>query len=130
MLHEQLTEVIIGAFFKVYNVLGYGFLEKVYENAMAFELRQSGMIVGQQQCLKVYYLGVEMGEYFTDIQVNELVIIEVKSAENIREEHMAQLTNYLRATDREVGLLLNFGRKPEFRRVVFSNQHKDPRRTA
>ena len=129
-MHEQLTESIIGVFFKVYNVLGYGFLEKVYENAMAFELRRSGMIVGQQQCLKVYYSGVEMGEYFTDIQVNELVIIELITAENIHEEHVAQLTNYLRATDREVGLLLNFGRKPEFRRVVFSNQHKNPRTSA
>ena len=121
MLHGDLTEKIIGAFYKVNNTLGYGFLEKVYENALRFELRKLGLNVTQQKNIKVYYENEQIGDYFADLIVNELGIIELKTAESICEEHEAQLISYLKATEIEVGLLLNFGKKAEFRRKIFSN---------
>ena len=124
MLHEDLTNQIICAFYNVYNILGNGFLEKVYENALAVELKKIGLSVTQQESVKVYYDGVLVGDYFADIIVNGLVILELKAAESLRNEHFAQLTNYLKATDKEVGLLLNFGKKPEFKRVVLGNETK------
>ena len=123
-MHEELTDGIIKAFYKVYNTLGYGFLEKVYENAFCIELERNTFTVIQQHPIQVYYEGNLVGEYFADLVVNDLVIIELKTAEHLREEHVAQLTNYLKATHKEVGLLLNFGKKPEFRRIVFTNQYK------
>lgn len=120
MIHSDLTEQVIKSFYKVYNTLGYGFLEKVYENALAFELRTSGLIVQLQKSIKVFYEGVEVGDYFADIIVNDLVIIELKATESLRQEHVAQLMNYCKATGIEVGLLLNFGKSPEVKRVVFS----------
>jgi len=122
MLYQAVTEMIIGAYFRVYNSLGYGFLEKVYENAMVMELTEEGFQIGQQQCITVYYKGTVVGDYVADITVNDKIIIEMKACECLREEHSAQLMNYLKATDMEVGLLLNFGRKPEFRRVVCSKR--------
>ena len=122
MLYQAVTEMIIGSYYKVYNSLGYGFLEKVYENAMMMELMEQGFQPAQQHCITVYCRGRVVGEYVADISVNNKVIIELKACECLREEHVAQLTNYLKATDMEVGLLLNFGKKPEFRRVVFSNR--------
>ncbi|MCS6805414.1 MAG: GxxExxY protein [Acidobacteriota bacterium] len=122
--HETLTEQIIKVFYKVYNILGYGFLEKVYENALAIELRRLGWSVLQQAPIKVYYDGVEVGDYYADLIVDPAVIIEVKAAEALAPAHEAQLINYLKATEIEVGLLLNFGPKPEFRRKVFSNERK------
>jgi GxxExxY protein len=131
MLHGDLTDGIIKAFYKVYNTLGYGFLEKVYENALRMEIEKSGFSVSQQQPVKVYYEGCIVGEFFADMIVDELVILELKAAECLREEYVAQLTNYLKATEKEVGLLLNFGKKPEFRRIVFTNSFKvDPRESA
>ncbi|HEY4745516.1 MAG TPA: GxxExxY protein [Desulfuromonadaceae bacterium] len=130
MLCEDITEQIIKGFYKVYNDLGYGFLEKVYENALLAELASMGLAVGQQHPITVYYGSHVVGEYFADLLVNDLVIIELKAAERLRPEHVAQLTNYLKATEKEVGLLLNFGNDPEFKRVVFSNRKKDPRRSA
>jgi GxxExxY protein len=121
MLYQPVTEMIIGAYYKVYNSLGFGFLEKVYENAMVIELVEHGFLIGQQQNITVFYKGTVVGDYVADIVVNDKIIIEMKAAEWLREEHAAQLMNYLKATNMEVGLLLNFGRKPEFRRVVFSN---------
>lgn len=120
MLYQPVTEMIIGSYYKVYNSLGFGFLEKVYENAMVMELVEQGFLIGQQQCITVYYKGAVVGDYVADIVVNDKIILEMKAAESLRDEHVAQLTNYLKATDMEVGLLFNFGRKPEFRRVVFS----------
>ena len=122
--YENLTGRIIKAFYDVYNELGYGFLEKVYENAVAFELSSAGLRVGQQRPVAVYYLGREVGCYFADVIVERLVIIEVKSAEALCEAHEAQLLNYLKATEIEVGLLLNFGPKPAFRRKIFTNDQK------
>ncbi|MDR3578334.1 MAG: GxxExxY protein [Oryzomonas sp.] len=124
MLHIELTDKIIGAFYNVYNVLGSGFLEKVYENALAIEFKKYGLSVSQQERVKVYYEGVQVGDYFADIIVDSLVILELKAAESLRNEHFAQLTNYLKATDMEVGLLLNFGKKPEFKRIVMGNNSK------
>jgi GxxExxY protein len=125
MLQEDLTNRIICAFYNVFNILGSGFLEKVYENALAVELKKIGLSLTQQESVKVYYDGVQVGDYFADIIVNGLVILELKAAESLRNEHFAQLTNYLKATDKEVGLLLNFGKKPEFKRVVLGNETKN-----
>ncbi len=124
MLHGQITEVILKAFYKVYNTLGYGFLEKVYENSMRVELLNMGVNVKQQKNIKVYYEAEQVGDYFADLIVNDLVIVELKAAEEICEEHEAQLLNYLKATDIEVGLLLNFGTKPKFSRKYFTNDKK------
>jgi GxxExxY protein len=123
--HSDITAIIIKAFYNVYNKLGYGFLEKVYENALLIELRKLGLECVPQYPIEVYYDGVKVGFYIADIIVNNCVIIEVKAAEGICEEHEAQLTNYLRATDIEVGLLLNFGKKAEFKRKVFSEKYKN-----
>jgi len=124
LLHEEITEKIIQAFYKVNNTLGHGFIEKVYENAMAIELRKMGFNVLQQKKIKVYYEGEEVGDYESDLTVNDLVIVETKAKESLREEHEAQLINYLKATKIEVGLLMNFGKKPEFRRKIYSNDRK------
>ncbi len=124
MLHGDITELIIKAFYKVYNTLGYGFLEKVYENAMRIELSKMGLNVLQQKNIKVFYEADQVGDYFADLLVNDLIIVELKAAENICEEHEAQLLNYLKATDIEVGLLLNFGKEPQFKRKYFTNDKK------
>lgn len=124
MEHSDLTELIIGAFYEVNNRLGYGFLEKVYENAMVIELKRLGMNVEQQKHLKVHYRDFIIGDYYADIVVNDLVILELKADEKLMPEHEAQLINYLKATDIEVGLLFNFGRKADFRRKYFSNGRK------
>jgi len=124
LMHENLTGQIIKAFYNVYNELGYGFLEKVYEKALALELESMGLRVGRQRPVKVYYLGREVGDYYADLIVEGLVIIELKCAEALCEAHEAQLLNYLKATNVEVGLLLNFGPKPAFRRKIFTNDKK------
>ncbi len=124
MLHSEITDKIIKAFYKVYNTLGYGFLEKVYENAMVIELKKSGFKIKQQQNIKVYYEEEVVGDYYADLIVNDAVIVELKASASICEEHKAQLLNYLRATDIEVGLLLNFGKKAEFERKIFTNDRK------
>ncbi|GIK21788.1 MAG: GxxExxY protein [Ignavibacteriales bacterium] len=124
MLHENITKKIIEAYYKVYNSLGYGFLEKVYENALKIELKRANLKVDQQKNVKVFYNEFEVGDYFADLIVEDLVIVELKAAESLCEEHEAQLINYLKATNLEVGLLLNFGKKAEFKRKVFSNDRK------
>lgn len=124
MLHGDLTDLIIKSFYKVYNILGYGFLEKVYENALKVELLKLGLKVEQQKNIKVYYESEQVGEYFADLLINDSVIIELKAAESICEEHEAQLLNYLKATNIEVGLLLNFGKEPQFKRKYFTNDKK------
>ncbi|MEP7235078.1 MAG: GxxExxY protein [Ignavibacteriota bacterium] len=122
--HSEITEVVIKAFYKVYNVLGFGFLEKVYENALYLELLGSGLSVQRQKPIKVYYQQNLVGEYFADLIVNDVVILELKAAEGLVKEHELQLINYLKATEIEVGLLLNFGAKPQFKRLVFENKNK------
>ncbi|HLR37905.1 MAG TPA: GxxExxY protein [Chitinophagaceae bacterium] len=120
-LHRDITETIIKSFYKVYNTLGYGFLEKVYENAMFLELREREMFVEKQKRIQVHYREEIIGDYYADLIVNEKVIIELKAAETLCKEHEFQLINYLKATDIEIGLLLNFGKEPELRRKIFSN---------
>jgi GxxExxY protein len=124
MLHSDITEKIIKAFYKVNNTLGFGFLEKVYENSIVIELRKMGCKVLQQKNIKVYYESEEVGDYYADLLVDDLVIVELKAAETLHEEHEAQLINYLKATEIEVGLLLNFGKKAEFKRKVFSKARR------
>lgn len=122
--HKRLTEIIIGIFYNVYNTLGYGFLEKIYENAMMIELGKMSIPAEAQYGIKVFYEEKIIGEYFTDILVNDKVIVEIKSLKKFNQEHEAQLLNYLKATNIEVGLLLNFGPKPEIKRRVFDNHRK------
>jgi GxxExxY protein len=119
MKHEDLTERIIAAFYHVYNTLGWGFLEKVYRNALLHELRKRGLDVVPNHQIDVFYDGVHVGEYFADLVVEGAVILELKAAEQLSPEHEAQLLNYLKATNIDVGLLLNFGPKPQVRRKVF-----------
>ena len=124
ILHEELTGKIIKTFYTVYNTLGHGFLEKVYENALMIELRKIGLHADQQKKIEVFYESQRVGEYFADIIVEDIVILELKAAETIAPEHEAQLINYLKATKIEVGLLFNFGHKPQFLRRVFGNERK------
>jgi len=124
MLQEELSGKIIGVFYSVYNTLGHGFLEKVYENAMMIELRKAGLNPEQQKRIDVYYDGEIVGEYFADIVVNDLIILELKVAEAIAPEHEAQLLNYLKGTEVELGLLFNFGPKPQFIRRILTNDKK------
>jgi len=125
LLHKETTDVILGAYFKIYNELGYGFLEKVYENDMFIELSNQNLYVQKQAPIEVYYSQTRVGECYADLIVSEKVIVELKAAEGLREEHEAQLLNYLKATEMEIGLLLNFGVKPQFKRVARFNK-KDP----
>ena len=124
ILHKELTGSILKLFYEVYNELGYGFLEKVYQNALYNELKNNGFDVESQKQIKVYYKNVEVGEYYADLIVNDKLILELKATEVITEAHEFQLLNYLKSTNIEVGLLLNFGKKPEFCRKVFQNYRK------
>ncbi len=124
LLHKEITEKIIKCYYKVYNTLGYGFLEKVYENAFALELQQNGLDVKCQFPIKVYYESKIVGEYYADIIVNNLILIELKASACLLEEHECQLINYLKATEIELGLLLNFGKEAEYKRKVFMNKYK------
>jgi GxxExxY protein len=122
--HQEITSQIIAAFYAVYNTLGYGFLEKVYENALTLELQKKNLTVHRQVPIKVRYAGQIIGEYFADLLVEGKVIVELKAVEKIIPVHEAQLLNYLKATDMEVGLLLNFGPKADFTRKIFTNHRK------
>ena len=124
LLHSQLTEKIIGAFFDVYNELGPGFLEAVYRNAMSVALKDIGLSVETEAPINVMFRGQVVGEYRTDILVDDSVVVELKTARAIDRIHQAQLMNYLRATKMEVGLLLNFGDQPEFKRLACTNVRK------
>ena len=122
--HQELTEKIIHSFYSVYNELGYGFLENVYQNALYFELKNQGFNVEAQKTIDVYYKSQLVGKYKADLVVDDLIILELKAVDYLVEEHENQLINYLKATDKEVGLLLNFGSKPEIRRKAFDNNRK------
>jgi GxxExxY protein len=119
MIIDDITYQIRGAIFEVNKVLGYGFLEKVYEKALMIQLRNRGLRVKNQLPLKVRYKEQIVGEYFADLLVEGRVIVEIKSATNLLKEHQAQLLNYLKATGIHVGLLVNFTRnKAEIKRMV------------
>jgi GxxExxY protein len=124
MIYKEKTKEIIKAFFNVYNKLGYGFLEKVYHNALLIELKKSGFVCESQKPVKVFYEGSMVGDYYADIIVDDCIILELKAADALCEEHEYQLINYLKATEIEIGLLLNFGKKPEFKRKIFTNEKK------
>ena len=124
LLHKDLTDVILKTFYEVYNELGYGFLERVYQNALYIELKNKGLEVVPQKKIKVYYRGNIVGDYYADLVVEDRIILELKAVEYIVEQFENQLLNYLKGTDCEVGLLLNFGKKPEFRRKIFENKRK------
>ena len=122
--YTDLTERIIKSFYKVYNSLGYGFLEKVYENALLIELKKEGFKAIPQAPIKVFYDNQIVGEYFADLLIEDKILVEIKAAKSLLAEHEAQLLNYLKATRIEVGLLLNFGPKPEVKRKAFENNRK------
>ena len=122
--HQELTQVIIQVFYEVYNELGYGFLESVYEVAMLVVLREKGMTVEAQRSLPVWFRGGTIGDFRPDLIVGNAVEAELKASRALEPIHEAQLLNYLRASDLEVGLLLNFGPAPKVKRMVFGNEKK------
>jgi GxxExxY protein len=122
--HSELSDKIIGTFYEVYNELGFGFLESVYEEAMLMALEAKGLKVEQQVPIPVWFRGKKIGSFEADLIINGLVIIELKAVTVIDNAHIAQLLNYLRATEVEVGIVLNFGHKAEFRRKAFDNNRK------
>lgn len=132
--HRELTEKIIGLFYDVYNELGFGFLESVYEEAMSIALTEAGLKIQRQYPVPVWFRGRQIGDFKADLLVEGKVIVELKAARSIDLAYEKQLLNYLRGTHLEVGLLLNFGPKPEFKRLAFSNERKsisvDPRASA
>ena len=117
--HDPLTQRVIGSAFTVYNTLGYGFLEKVYENALVHELRKAGLHITQQKPFPVFYDGINVGDYVADLLVGESLLVELKSAKAIDDSHIAQCLNYLKAARLRHGLLLNFGpQRVEIRRLI------------
>ncbi|MES2332612.1 MAG: GxxExxY protein [Bacteroidota bacterium] len=125
LLYNDITSKVLKAYYAVYNKLGFGFLEKVYENAMLVELMEMNIFCERQKPIKVFYKNRIVGEYFADIIIENKIILELKAAEGLAIEHESQLINYLKATEMEVGLLLNFGKKPEFKRKLFTNDKKN-----
>lgn len=122
--HGDLTEKIIGVFYDVYNELGYGFLESVYEASLAVALEEAGLIVERQVAIPVWFRGHKVGEFRADLRVDQAVLLELKCSRALDIADEAQLLHYLKATEIEVGLLLNFGEKPQFKRLVFDNTRK------
>ena len=113
---NDLTHTVIGCAYKVHNILGPGFLEKVYENALKFELDKLGIDVQQQGKLPVWYEGQSVGVFFPDLWIEKQLIIEIKAVQNLIPEHEAQLIHYLTGTGVETGLLINFGSSVQVRR--------------
>ena len=124
MIHEDITKIIIGSFFKVYNTLGHGFLEQVYENAMLYELGVNCLEAKSQYPISVTYESIIVGKYYADILVENKVIIELKAQPVLNSAHEAQLLNYLKATGFEVGILLNFGKVAKYKRMVNTRKSK------
>jgi GxxExxY protein len=124
LLHKSTTDVILKVYYEIYNELGPGFLEKVYQNAMYFDLIARGYKVEAQKQIKVYFKKQLIGDYFADLLVEDKVIVELKACELLMNAHVAQTMNYLKATEIEVGLMLNFGEEPEFKRVIYTNDRK------
>jgi GxxExxY protein len=124
LIHSALTNQIIGVFYDVYNELGHGFLESTYAEAMMIALQQVGLTAVREVPVPVWFRGKKVGQYFADILIDDAVLLELKAARTIEAAHEAQLLHYLRATEIEVGLLLNFGVRPQFRRLLFDNERK------
>jgi GxxExxY protein len=121
---DALTEKIIGVFYSVFNELGYGFVESVYCRAMAIALDESGLQVVSEFPVPVSFHGQIVGAFRADLLVERKIILELKTADQISKAHEAQLLHYLRASDVEIGLILNFGQMPKFRRMEFRNDRK------
>lgn len=121
-LFKEETDRIIGLFYEVYRTLGFGFLERVYQNALYYELKSQGFECKVQYPIQVFYNSHVVGEYIADIIVNDHIILELKSVESLSIAHECQLINYLKATHVEVGLLLNFGERPQIKRKIFRNK--------
>jgi GxxExxY protein len=122
--YAEVTGEIIGIFYDVYNELGYGFLESVYEESLVIALRQAGLIVNRQVPLPVWFRKQKVGEFRADVTVENCVLLELKCAKGLDPAHEAQILHYLKSTDIEIGLLLNFGLEPQFRRLLFDNERK------
>jgi GxxExxY protein len=127
MKHEELTERIIGAFYAVYNELGGGFLESVYEEALAIGLEEADIRSKRQVPIPVFFHGRRVGDFKADFVIEEKVLLELKACSVLDKAHEAQVINYLRGTRIEVGLLLNFGPKAQLRRIIFDNERKEIR---
>lgn len=125
--HGSITDKILKVFYDVYNELGHGFLESVYHRSLVLALETAGLSVCSRVAIPVWFRGCEVGHFEADILVERCVLLELKAARSLDSSHRAQLLNYLRATDIEVGLLLNFGERPEFKRIVFDNLKKKTR---
>jgi GxxExxY protein len=124
LMHSDLTEKIIGVFYDVYNELGHGFLESTYAEALTVALEEIGLGAAREVPVPVWFRGRKVGQYYADLIVDGVVLLELKAARTLESAHEAQLLHYLRATDIEVGLLLNFGLRPQFRRLLFDNARK------
>lgn len=125
--HGDITQKILGVFYEVYNELGHGFLESVYESSLEIALNSAGLVVRRQIDVPVWFRKHNVGDSSADMLVNQCVLIELKGVRTLDSAHQAQLLHYLRATDIEVGLLLNFGLRPEFKRLVYDNDRKQIR---
>ena len=129
LLHEKVTRVAIGRFFCVYNRLGHGLLEAAYAGALEIELRKTGLKVAREFPVAIAYDGIILGNYRADLLLDSSVVIEVKATAAIADDHLRQLRNYLKCSSLEVGLLFNFGPRPEFRRMILTNDRKPDRVT-
>jgi GxxExxY protein len=128
--HRDITGAVIGGMYVVHGELGSGFLEGVYANALSVVLRAAGLMVEREVPIEVVFHGERVGWYRADMIVEGKVLVEVKTGRRIHPRHRAQVLNYLRATGREVGLVLNFGRSAEAKRVVSTRHRHQPRRTS
>ena len=124
LVPKELVDIILKHFYRIYNDLGYGFLERVYQNALYFALTDEGLKCETEKPIKVYFDGRVVGDYRADILVEDCVILELKATEDFNLAYENQLINYLKATDIEVGYVLNFGKKPKYCRNVYSNSRK------
>jgi len=122
--HKELSEKIIAAAYNVHKELGYGFLEKIYKNALVIELGENGIKCAAEFPLKVKYHNIVIGDYYADIVVDDKIVIEVKAVSKLESVHEVQLVNYLKATGIEVGLLINFGQSVEVKRRIFSKEEQ------
>tara|TARA_R110002050_G_scaffold104106_1_gene213463 strand:- start:1099 stop:1479 length:381 start_codon:yes stop_codon:yes gene_type:complete len=120
-LYKELTSLAIEAFYSVYNEMGHGFLEKVYQEAMLIELKDLGLDVKGNVPIKVYYKERLIGRYFADIILESRIVLELKTSSKLQAAHEFQVLNYLKATELEIGMLFNFGVKPDFKRLIFTN---------
>ncbi|HZE82439.1 MAG TPA: GxxExxY protein [Candidatus Polarisedimenticolia bacterium] len=122
--HSELTDLIIAVFYEVYNELGFGFLESVYRKSLCLALLQKGVSVEQEVPVAVFFRGQNVGDFRADLVVNRTILLELKTAEQIIAAHASQVLNYLRSTALELGLILNFGPKPQVRRLLLDNSRK------